>query len=281
MSFSTEARVIHQNAVIEVRNYVWNDPLDDVVVDEHPVFGLSLSPVPRESQAFFGDLDDNCVFNAIGKMLFRPAAMPMRFTNAGGKQRLVMCTVPAHGDGSTCGDLFELLSDARPIADLRHDGLAFTLRRLAQEACEPGFASSAMVEALVTGLLVDFIRMEKRVSAERKPNTGGLAPWQLRRIDEALHHIDGSAPGVSDLATIIGVSPRHLLRAFRASTGITVVKHIARVRANRACELLLSTRLPVKQIASRCGYASTTAFATAFRREIGLPPKEYRARTRQ
>lgn len=280
MSFSIEARIVHQSAVIEVRNYVWNDLLDDVVVDDQPVFGLSLSAVPPESRAFFGD-EGKCGFDAIGKMLFRPAALPMRCRNAGGRQRLVMCTVPAVGDGSTCGDLFGLLSDARPIADLRHDGLALTLRRLAQEACEPGFASSAMVEALVTGLVVDFIRMEKRVSAARKPYAGGLAPWQLRRIDEALHHIDGPAPGVSDLARIIGVSPRHLLRAFRASTGMTVVNHIARVRTNRACELLLSTNLPVKQIATSCGYASTTAFATAFRREIGLPPKEYRKRTRQ
>ena len=62
--------------------------------------------------------------------------------------------------------------------------------------------------------------------------------------------------------------------------GSTVVQYIANARYARACELLRSTELPLKQVAYKAGFAAASSFATAFRAETGLSPSEYRARYR-
>lgn len=278
MPYSIEAQIGDGSSLVEVRNYYWPEPLDEIVEDDHPVFGLSLSPVPLASRARFGDAINRRNFDPIGSVLYRPPRLPMHCRNAGGSQRLVMCALPVGASSSAISVLVDRLSGSQPMLDVRKAEITATLRRLAAEACAPGFACGAVVEALSTTLLVDFLRIARPENASKMRLVGGLAPWQRRRIDEALHDIDGPAPSVSELATLIGVSSRHLLRAFRVSVGRTVAKHIQQVRAGRACKILLSTKLPIKAVAARCGFASAGAFTTAFRREIGLTPRDYRMR---
>ena len=47
----------------------------------------------------------------------------------------------------------------------------------------------------------------------------------------------------------------------------------------RARDLLGTPGIPVKEIAHRIGYASVSAFSTAFKRWHGLAPVEFRANT--
>ena len=53
MSFTTETRFSSPAGVVEIRNYHWPAPLDDVLGAEAAVFGLSLSRVPDGSIARF------------------------------------------------------------------------------------------------------------------------------------------------------------------------------------------------------------------------------------
>ena len=122
--------------------------------------------------------------------------------------------------------------------------------------------------------------MSKRQRTKRcappEPRRGGLAPWQLRRLREALSELDGPAPGLVELAHIAGVSPRHLTRAFKQATGRTMGDYVQEVRLDRARDLLAGTDLPLKEIASKLGFASLASFSTAFRRAAGETPTGYR-----
>ena len=275
MSFTTETRFSSPSGVVEIRNYHWPAPLDDVLGAEAAVFGLSLSRVPDGSVARFHGEAGGPDFRPVGPMLFRPAGSEMRCRNAGGRQRLLMCSMP---DDRTGEGMRLPVAHLPPALDLREPSLARTMHRLAHEIVTPGFAAPALVEALIATLLVDFTRSQRTQPPRQARARGGLAPWQIRRIEEAVRETDGPPPSVSALARLVDISPRHLLRAFRTSMGSSVLSHIAQIRLDRACALLSARATPIKQVAGLCGFASTSAFSAAFRRKTGMTPRDFRRR---
>jgi len=56
-----------------------------------------------------------------------------------------------------------------------------------------------------------------------------------------------------DLARQIGLSVSRLQHLFKQGMGITIVEYQRRLRLDRACNLLETTRLSVKQIAAQVG----------------------------
>lgn len=277
MSFTTEARFSSPAGVVEIRNYHWPTPLDDVLNADAAVFGLSLSRVPDGSVARFHCGGGSRDFRPVGRMLFRPAGSEMRCRNAGGRQRLLMCSVP---EDRISEGMLPQIAHLPPALDLREPALVRTMHRLAHEVVAPGFAAPALVEALVATLLIDFTRSRSTQPPRQARARGGLAPWQIRRIEEAVREADGPPPSVSALAELVGISPRHLLRAFRTSMGSSVLSHVAHVRLDRACTLLSASSMPIKQVAGLCGFASTSAFSAAFRRKTGITPRDFQRRTR-
>ncbi len=275
MSFTTEARFSSPAGMVEIRNYHWPTPLDDVLGADAAVFGLSLSRVPDGSVARFHGEGGGPDFRPVGRMLFRPAGSEMRCRNGGGRQRLLMCSVP---QGETNEGMLPCIAHLPPALDIREPALARTMHRIAQEALTPGFAAPALIEALIATLLVDFTRSQRTQPPRQTGARGGLAPWQIRRIEETVRETDGPPPSVSALARLVGISPRHLLRAFRTSMGSSVLSHIAQIRLDRACALLSARATPIKQVAGLCGFASTSAFSAAFRRKTGMTPRDFQRR---
>jgi AraC family transcriptional regulator len=72
------------------------------------------------------------------------------------------------------------------------------------------------------------------------------------------------------------MSPRHLIRTFKDSTGTTLSDYIASVRIARAREALLREDTPIKAVAFDCGFRSAAAFSASFRKTTGMTPRSYR-----
>jgi AraC family transcriptional regulator len=104
---------------------------------------------------------------------------------------------------------------------------------------------------------------------------GRLSTAQMRLIDELLDR-PGTLPGVAELAGLCGISTRHFFRMFRATNGVTLSDHAAAKRIDRARALLATPRPAIKEIAWHCGFETAAAFSAAFRRAVGVTPKEYR-----
>lgn len=79
-----------------------------------------------------------------------------------------------------------------------------------------------------------------------------------------------------ELARRFRVSREHLSRVFHEQTGTPLHAYITRARLRLAVNLLLQTRLTVKEVAARCGYTEYSAFYRIFRKRIGLAPEELR-----
>lgn len=82
---------------------------------------------------------------------------------------------------------------------------------------------------------------------------------------------------LSDYATAIGLSPRHLSRICQMATGQSASGVIEAALMREACRLLVYTRAPIAQIGYDLGFDDPSYFSRSFRRAIGLSPASYRA----
>lgn len=81
---------------------------------------------------------------------------------------------------------------------------------------------------------------------------------------------------LTEAADYTHVSPQHLSRVFRQSTGITFMDYITRVRIRRAIELLRDDDHKMYEIAEAVGYSSQHYFSSAFKKVLGVSPMEYK-----
>jgi AraC family transcriptional regulator len=106
--------------------------------------------------------------------------------------------------------------------------------------------------------------------------SGGLAPWQERRVSEFIDkHIALPLP-VRTLAASVKLSRCHFCRAFKRGLGVSPHAYIMRKRVQKAQELMLVTDEPLVRIALLCGLASQSHLCQIFRRVTGCSPSVWR-----
>ncbi|MBX7481704.1 helix-turn-helix domain-containing protein [Qipengyuania qiaonensis] len=139
----------------------------------------------------------------------------------------------------------------------------------AADACSTGL----LADDIGTHLVARLLELQGRLD---KPKIGGLAPWQIRRVTEAIASSDAELFSLDQLADLVGLSSFHFCRAFRTALGISPFRYQQMIRIERARSELESSSRPVTEIALASGYGSSQAFARAFRRETGVSPLDYR-----
>jgi anti-anti-sigma factor len=90
-----------------------------------------------------------------------------------------------------------------------------------------------------------------------------------------LRHADPTL-GLDDVAREIATSSRQLQRVFSELAGTAFRDELAAVRMQHGAALLLTTDLPVSEVAHRVGYRQAAQFAKAFRRHHGVSPSGLR-----
>jgi AraC-like DNA-binding protein len=81
---------------------------------------------------------------------------------------------------------------------------------------------------------------------------------------------------VSALAALANLSPAHFTVLFKEQTGCSPRDYLHLLRIHSACQLLRSSALHVKEIASRLGYQDQFHFSRQFKAFQGVSPTEYR-----
>jgi AraC family transcriptional regulator of adaptative response / DNA-3-methyladenine glycosylase II len=99
-----------------------------------------------------------------------------------------------------------------------------------------------------------------------------LVARAVARIDEGC--LDDQ--GVDDLAAVLGVTGRHLRRAFEAELGVSAVELARSRRLALAKQLLQDSRLGLAEIAFASGFGSVRRFNAVFRARFGRPPSALR-----
>jgi AraC-like DNA-binding protein len=86
----------------------------------------------------------------------------------------------------------------------------------------------------------------------------------------------GAPPSIKELARALGISSSHLRARFRASCGVSIGRHLRRLRLEQACGLLRLGPQRVSEIAEQCGFGSIYSFSRAFRLAYGISPLAFR-----
>ena len=95
-----------------------------------------------------------------------------------------------------------------------------------------------------------------------------------RYIDEHLNQ----KLTVGSLAQSFFLSESYLSHAFKNWTGFSPQRYLILNRLSLAKELLASSGSSIEEIASRCGFATTSHFISTFRKELGITPRQFRCK---
>ena len=105
---------------------------------------------------------------------------------------------------------------------------------------------------------------------------GGLAPWQAKHIRSFIEDKLDASIRATDLAGVVRLSTSHFFRAFRQTFGESPLAYIMQRRIRRAQELMLTSRLPLSQVALECGLCDQAHLCRVFRRIVGINPNAWR-----
>lgn len=79
------------------------------------------------------------------------------------------------------------------------------------------------------------------------------------------------------IANEICINEVELKQNFKNTTGLSIQKFSTKIKMEKAKQLLKLTEFPIYQIAEETGYKNATHFTTAFKKNTGMLPKEYRS----
>jgi AraC family transcriptional regulator len=154
--------------------------------------------------------------------------------------------------------------------------LAYLGQLMFHEVISPGFGSSLFAESIGMAVALEIARYVHGRQPDHGIRRGGLAPWQMRRLDSYVHDNLAGKLSLSELARLLGVSVRHLSRVVKQTKGVSVHRWIADCRLEEARRLLSETSMPIQVIALRAAFTSAASFSTAFRATTGFSPGQFR-----
>jgi AraC family transcriptional regulator len=105
---------------------------------------------------------------------------------------------------------------------------------------------------------------------------GHLAPWQARRAKEFLNANLCGDVSLASVAAECNLSVSHFAHAFRRTFGRPPHRWLMERRINAVKNLLLTSRLTLAEVASKCGFADQSALNRSFKRVLKESPGEWR-----
>ena len=158
----------------------------------------------------------------------------------------------------------------------RGDAIRWTLERITTELREPRSGSALAIAHLSHVLLIEVLRQHLATAPDEAVGwMAALADPAIARAVSAMHDDPAHPWTIEALAERAAMSRTTFAVRFRRVAGQTPMAYLARWRMLCAADRLRRTPEPVARIAADLGYSSQSAFAHAFKREMGRPPSRY------
>lgn len=145
-------------------------------------------------------------------------------------------------------------------------GKLILLAKTFESANEPAL-SAALYEVLASLL--------HHAGSDRRPAAGGANESMFDIADYIRAHCAGKL-NLTSIAAQAGYSPYHFTRIFQAAIGKSPTHYLTECRILLAKNLLVSTKLAVKQVALETGFSQSSYFISLFRRMTGMTPQQFR-----
>lgn len=123
---------------------------------------------------------------------------------------------------------------------------------------------------------IALLAADSQSEPRQRKTTGGLALWQVTRINEFIKQRLDQCIRTTELASLLGLSVSHFSHAFKQTLGMTPKEYIAARRVEAAGQYMLSSEHSLSDIALSHGFCDQSHFCRVFRRETGLSPQVWR-----
>jgi AraC family transcriptional regulator len=149
--------------------------------------------------------------------------------------------------------------DARPMSSIA--------LRLLRELCEKRRGWRAIVEAMVSELVAEYVTDARRLQ-RREPR------WMPRALERI--HADPAHESLGTIAAELDLHPVHVSRLFKRQLGVTVSQYLRELRLQRAARALLETRKPLALLANDHGFADQSHMTRELARATSWSPAKLR-----
>jgi AraC-like DNA-binding protein len=173
-----------------------------------------------------------------------------------------------------------LLRTLPPIVHIRREAdqaaLRWSVERMMDELREAKPGASLVAQHLAHMMLVQALRLH--LAEGLKGRVGwffALADNQISRAISAMHADPSHRWTLQELAQHAGMSRSTFAQRFRETVGETPMEYLTRWRMLLAGDRLINSRDALAETAFSVGYESESAFSTAFKRVMGVSPRQY------
>lgn len=169
---------------------------------------------------------------------------------------------------------FELVSNDA-IASLSPDRraqLTTMFDQLRSDTAGEGAADRALLRVRLLAVLLFLLR-----EATERPSGDAASASRLLmlRAKQYVHAHYAECVALDDIAAALDVSGYHLSHVFSRESDFSLFAYLMQVRMDKAKELLAAGRLNVSQVSRAVGYQDPNYFSKAFRKHVGLSPRDY------
>ncbi len=122
----------------------------------------------------------------------------------------------------------------------------------------------------------------KRARSDHDESASNEGRNPMNPAQKALWYIEShlaDALSLDEIAAIGGVSRFHMVRAFAAATGLSVMRYVRTRRLSEAARALAQGAPDILNLALDADYGSHEAFTRAFRDHFGVTPEKVRSST--
>lgn len=112
---------------------------------------------------------------------------------------------------------------------------------------------------------------------DHSPSSSSTAMYD--KINELLDYFHSSYQQKitsTSIEQLLSVNFDYLNRIFKKQTGSTIFSYLNRYRLEHAMQLLLTTTLPLNEVAEKTGFSDEYYFNRVFKKHIGITPAKYR-----
>lgn len=150
---------------------------------------------------------------------------------------------------------------------------------LTREATQPSAGGALYAEAVATQLVVHLMRNYASVHCPAACAKDCLTPAQRQRLVDYVEANLQSPLSLERLASEAGLGTWSFTRRFRQSFGCSAHQYLVERRLERARALLLQSAMPLKAIASACGFADQAHLTRVFKERLRTTPAALRRGT--
>jgi AraC-like DNA-binding protein len=148
------------------------------------------------------------------------------------------------------------------------------IKMLAEDPAAAGDFISRAIESrgILNQLIAPFLKTAGGFNEPGKLAAAG-------RFADVLHFIENNLARpltLADMAGAVHLNATYFSNLFADFMGERPIEYLNRKRIERSQLLLLSTDLPLKEIAAQSGFNEPNYFSRVFSKHIGMPPQKYR-----